>query len=56
MIVILLKILGLAIQVAVLSHRVSVSTRLTNLVKNMSLTRHKYVINRLKCHKQVGGS
>jgi hypothetical protein len=46
-------VLGLAIQVAVSTHRVSVSTRLINLVKNVSLTRHKYVINGLTDHKRV---
>jgi hypothetical protein len=30
-----------------------VSTRLTNLVKNVSLTHHNYAINRLMGHKRV---
>jgi len=55
--------LGLAIRVAVSTHRIGVSTRrvsvstcLANLVINVSLMRRKYVINGLTGHKQVGGS
>jgi F0F1-type ATP synthase membrane subunit a len=56
-------LLGLAIRVVVLTHlvgvstrRVSVSTHLTNLVKNVSLTHHNYAINMLMGHKQVDRS
>jgi hypothetical protein len=45
--------LGLAIRVVVSSRWVNVSTRLTNLVKNVSLMRHNYVINELMSHKRV---
>jgi hypothetical protein len=44
---------GLPIRVVVSTHLVSMSTRLVNLVKNVSLTSHKYVINGLMSHKRV---
>jgi len=46
--------LSLTIRVAMSTRRVSMSTRLANLIKkNVLLTRHKYIINGLIGHKQI---